>query len=37
MIKVLLNPDDWFGRHQGVCIVCIFVLVLIVDAMMEMT
>jgi len=35
MIKVLLNPNDWLGRHQGVCIVCIFVLVCLVDAVME--
>jgi|GEM_PF-7079690 len=35
MMRILLNPNDWLGRHQGVCLVCILVLALIVDAVME--
>lgn len=26
----LLNPDDWFGRHPGACIVMIVLLTLLV-------
>lgn len=31
MMRFLLNPNDWLSRHQGVCLVCVFTLVLIAD------
>lgn len=28
MMRFLFNPDDWLGRHQGVCLFLTFLLVL---------
>jgi hypothetical protein len=29
MMRTLFNPNDWLGRHQGVCLVLVAVTVLI--------
>jgi hypothetical protein len=29
MMPLLLNPDDWLGRHQGVCLLVVAALVVI--------
>jgi hypothetical protein len=28
----LLNPDDWFGRRPGVCLVIVLLLILVAGA-----
>lgn len=35
MMRRLFSTDDWLAKHQGVCLACIAVLVLIANAMME--
>lgn len=28
MMRFLLGPDDWLGRHQGMCLVLLAVVIL---------
>lgn len=28
MMRILFNPNDWLGRHQGVCLVLILALLI---------
>lgn len=32
-MNILLNPEDWLGRHPGVCLVVIGMLALLVTAL----
>lgn len=32
-MRILLNPDDWLARHEGLCLALAALLVLIVGAL----
>jgi hypothetical protein len=33
MMRILFNPNDWLGRHQGVCLALLAVLLFIEGAL----
>lgn len=32
MMRTLLNPDDWLGRHQGLCVALLVLLIAAADS-----